>query len=64
MTTTIQYKGRVWTCDSHNAKIETMIAEGNTKEATSLVNLLNPKKSRGICKECARLYWETPSINR
>ena len=64
MTTSIQYKGRVWTCDSHNTKIETMIAEGNTKEATSLVNLLNPKKSRGICKECARLYWETPSINR
>jgi hypothetical protein len=64
MATAIQYQGRVWTCDSHNAKIEAMIIQGLTKEAKSLVDLLNPKKSRSFCKECARLYWETPSINR
>jgi hypothetical protein len=64
MTTPIQYKGRVWTCDYHNTKIEKLIQDGKTEVAQSLVNTLNPKKSRGICKECARLYWETPSINR
>jgi hypothetical protein len=64
MTTSTNYKGRVWTCDNHNQKIEAMIAEGKTKEAQSLVNLLNPKKSRGICAECKRLYTETPPMNR
>jgi hypothetical protein len=62
--TTIQYKGRVWTCDSHNAKIESMINDGKTKEAMALVDILNPKKSKGVCAECKRLYNETPSINR
>lgn len=62
--TAVNYKGRVWTCDDHNAKIEALILEGKIKEATGLVNILNPKKSRGICRECARLYWDTPSVNR
>ena len=62
--TTTNYKGRVWTCDEHNSKIESMLADGKTTEAKNLVAVLNPKKSRGICKECTRLYWETPSINR
>jgi hypothetical protein len=64
MKTATNYKGRVWTCDTHNTKIEAMLAAGKTTEATNLVNILNPKKSKGICKECARLYWETPAINR
>ena len=63
MTTTIQYKGRVWTCDAHNEQIETMLADGKTKEATSLVNLLHPKKGNK-CTECARLWDETPPSNR
>jgi hypothetical protein len=64
MQTATNYKGRVWTCNDHNAKIEAMISDGLVKEAKSLVDLLNPKKSRSICKECARLYWDTPAINR
>lgn len=63
MTTAINYKGRVWTCDFHNTKIETMLAEGKTKEAKSLVNLVHPKKGNH-CAECARLYDETPPANR
>lgn len=63
MTTPIHYKGRVWTCDVHNTEIESMIAEGKTKEATSLVNLVHPKKGNS-CTECARLYEETPPSNR
>jgi hypothetical protein len=58
------YKGRVWTCDEHNNKIEGMIAEGKAEEAMRLVAILNPKKSKGICKECARLYYATPNCNR
>lgn len=62
--TATNYKGRVWTCDRHNAKIEAMITEGKTAEAMELVAILNPKKSRGICAECRRLWQETPSVNR
>ena len=60
----INYKGRVWTCNTHNAKIEALILEGKATEAEQLLTILNPKKSRGICKECTRLYKETPSVNR
>jgi hypothetical protein len=62
--TATNYKGRVWTCDRHHAKIEAMIAEGKTAEAMALVDVLNPKKSRGICRECRRLWEETPPMNR
>lgn len=62
--TATNYKGRVWTCDNHNAKIETLINEGKTSEAMGLVAILNPKKSRGICRECRRLWEETPPMNR
>jgi len=62
--TATNYKGRVWTCDHHNAKIEAMINEGKTAEAMALVNVLSPKKSRGICAECRRLWQETPPMNR
>ncbi len=64
MYTFTNYKGRVWTCDTHNARIESMIAEGKDKEAQALVNILNPKKSKGICAECKRLYNDTPPMNR
>lgn len=57
------YKGRVWTCDSHNAEIEALIVTGFDKEAKTLVDALNPKKGN-ICKDCARLYDETPPMNR
>lgn len=63
MTTPIQYKGRVWTCDAHNLQIEAMISNGETKDATRFVNLLHPKKGN-ICTECARLYDITPPCNR
>jgi hypothetical protein len=62
--TATNYKGRVWTCDNHNARIEAMINEGKTAEAMALVDVLNPKKSRGICSECRRLWQETPPTNR
>lgn len=64
MTTAINYKGRVWTCDEHNEEIETMIEQGKTKEAKALVNTLNPSKGQGTCFACSFLYYETPSINR
>ena len=63
MTTPIHYDGRVWTCDSHNAEIEALIATGFDKEAKTLVNALHPKKGN-ICTECARLWDETPPSNR
>lgn len=58
------YKGRVWTCDKHNTKIEAMINDGDTKKAMDLVAILDPKRGRGVCKECARLWQLTPSMNR
>jgi hypothetical protein len=64
MTQILNYKGRVWTCQSHHEKIEQMLIDGKDKEVTALVNILNPKKSRGICRECTRLYWDTQPMNR
>ena len=40
------YKGRVWTCDQHNNKIEAMINDGETEKAMNLVAILNPKQGR------------------
>jgi hypothetical protein len=62
--TASNYPGRVWTCDTHNRKVEEMINAGEVKEAMALVSILSPKKSRGICGECRRLYHETPPMNR
>lgn len=63
MTKTItaeNYPGRKWTCSSHHEKILEAIANGASNDyVTGLVMILNPKKSRGICQECKRLYWET-----
>ena len=64
MTAIVDYKGRVWTCQSHHERIVEMITEGKVKEAEALVAVLNPKKSRGICRECKRLWQETPPMNR
>lgn len=64
MTTFINYVGRKWTCDKHHAKIEDLISSGQVEKAEELVKILDPKKSRGICSECKRLYWETPSVSR
>ncbi len=64
MITTINYRGRVWTCESHHKRIESMILDGKAKEAEALVKILNPKLSKGICAECKRLYHETPPCNR
>lgn len=64
MQTFINYKGRVWTCQTHHERIVAMIEAGEEQKASALVDLLNPKKSRGICKECVRLYHDTPPCNR
>ena len=63
MTTVIQYKGRIWTCDEHNNAITKLLEEGQTKQANELIASVHPKKGNW-CKECARLYEETPSSNR
>ena len=60
----INYKGRVWTCDEHNSKIESMLNQGETEKAMNLVAILDPKKGRGICKACTRLWQSTPPMNR
>lgn len=62
-TTTINYKGRVWTCDEHHAEITKYLALGNTLYADCVLRMVNPKKGND-CKECARLYRETPPVNR
>ena len=64
MSTFIDYRGRVWTCSRHHDQIEEMLKAGKEAEANALVAILNPKKSRGICKECKRLWQETPPMNR
>jgi hypothetical protein len=61
--TTIQYKGRVWTCDFHNAEIEALFAKDMPKIAKEILRSVHPKKGN-ICKECARLWDETPPSNR
>ena len=61
--TTIQYKGRVWTCDEHNTQIEGFLSQDMPKTAQEILRSVHPKKGN-ICKECARLYDETPPMNR
>jgi hypothetical protein len=57
------YKGRVWTCDEHNAIIEGFLSQGMTKTAQGFLQTVHPKKGN-TCKECARLWEETPPANR
>ena len=61
MNTVIQYKGRVWTCDEHNAIITDLLKAGS--DAKSVIASVHPKKGNK-CKECARLYDETPPSSR
>lgn len=63
MTTTTQYKGRVWTCNNHDEMIINALTSGSTKRAQEIVASVHPKKGKS-CKECARLYDETPPSNR
>ena len=63
MSTVINYKGRVWTCDEHHKEIEELIKNGNWGESNLLFQQIHPKRGNS-CKECARLYDETPPSNR
>lgn len=58
-----QYKGRVWTCDTHHNQIVSLYAQKANKLAKELVTSVHPKKGNK-CRECARLYADTPPINR
>jgi hypothetical protein len=59
----LNYKGRVWTCDSHNNVITALLGAGNKKAANTVLRDVHPKKGNS-CKECSRLYEDTPSVNR
>jgi hypothetical protein len=61
--TVSNYPGRVWTCDAHNALIEGFISQGMIKTAQGWIRSVHPKKGN-ICKECARLWEDTPAMNR
>ena len=63
MPTLNNYKGRVWTCDEHHKEIEALIITGNGGESNLLLQKIHPKRGNS-CKECARLYDETPPCNR
>lgn len=62
--TASNYKGRVWTCDEHHTQIEALIITGQTAEAMKLVATLDPKKQQATCRECCRLWEDTPPMNR
>jgi hypothetical protein len=63
MTTATNYKGRVWTCDEHHQEIEALIQSGKGGESNLVLTKIHPKRGNS-CKECARLYDETPPCNR
>ena len=63
MTTLTNYKGRVWTCDEHHKEIEALIITGKGGESNLLLQKIHPKRGNS-CKECARLYEDTPPFNR
>ena len=63
MTTFTNYKGRVWTCDEHNNAITNLLEAGKESVAKNLIASVHPKKGN-CCKECARLYDETPPSSR
>lgn len=63
MTTFTNYKGRVWTCDEHNAQIEGFFNQEMPITANEILKSVHPKKGN-CCKECARLYDETPPSSR
>lgn len=61
--TATNYKGRVWTCDTHDKAISALIALGDEKGAKLILKNVHPKKGNE-CRECRRLFNETPSFNR
>ena len=63
MSKVINYKGRVWTCDEHNKTIEALLLHTSKEIAKLYLDGIHPKKGN-TCKECARLYDETPPCNR
>lgn len=63
MSAVIKYKGQIWTCDAHNEIIEGLFIEELPKVAKLFLDSVHPKKGNQ-CKECARLYDETPPSNR
>jgi hypothetical protein len=61
--TSLNYKGRVWTCDVHHTIVTHYLNAGEIVYAETTLRMVHPKKGNE-CKECARLYKETPPINR
>ena len=62
-TTKTNYKGRAWTCDEHHAQIVALIESGEGTKSNLLFQKIHPKRGNA-CKECARLWDETPACNR
>ena len=63
MATAIQYKGRVWTCSTHDEQIIDAILLGSDELAKKIVASVHPKKGNS-CTECASYYNTTPPCNR
>ena len=63
MTTYIQYKGRVWTCSTHDEQIIDAILLGSQELADKIVKSVHPKKG-GSCRDCSYYYDLTPPSNR
>ena len=63
MTTAIQYKGRVWTCSTHDEQIVDALLLGSKELADKIIKSVHPKKDQG-CADCAYYYEMTPPSNR
>jgi hypothetical protein len=63
MTTATNYKGRVWTCSTHDEQIVDALLLGSKELADKILKSVHPKNG-GDCKDCAYYYELTPSINR
>lgn len=63
MTTTINYKGRVWTCSTHDELIVDALRLGSKKLADKILFTIHPNKGN-TCTKCAYYYDETPPCNR
>lgn len=63
MITTPSYKGSVWTCQEHHDQITNLLAQGMTRAAQAMGRDVHPKKGN-VCRECARLWTDTPPMNR
>lgn len=63
MTTAIQYKGRVWTCSTHDEQIVDALLLGSKELAEKILKSVHPKNGKS-CSDCAYYYDITPSHNR